>query len=193
MSKRSNRDRLLAEGLHVVQELGYSGASVRDIVRAAEVPLGSFTSHFASKEAFCLELLELYYSGNHAIIARTLRNDALAPLERLRAYFDRHESLIEASGVENGCLMGNFSLESGPHSEIIRKRLEEMFADIERAVAYALAAGIADGALQPMDNPAELAAYLVASFQGAVLRAKVEHDAVHIRRFKEMIFSRILY
>src|SRR5471030_2492995 len=98
-------------------------ASVRYIARAADVPLSSFTSHFASKEAYCLEILELYYLGTAALIGRTLRNDALAPLQRLRDYFDRHENVIEANGVENGCLMGNFSVESAAHSETIRLRL----------------------------------------------------------------------
>ena len=55
MSKSSNREKILTEGLRVVHERGYTGASVRDIVEAAGVPQGSFTNHFISKEAFCLE------------------------------------------------------------------------------------------------------------------------------------------
>src|SRR6267378_8526978 len=61
MSKPSNRDKILTEGLRVVHERGFAGASVRDIVEAAKVPQGSFTNHFASKEAFCLEILDLYF------------------------------------------------------------------------------------------------------------------------------------
>lgn len=190
--KPSNRDKLLTHGLQVVQQLGYSGASVRDIARASDVPLSSFTSHFASKEAFCLEILELYFMGTSNLIARTLRNDALPPLGRLRTYFDRHEEVLEANGVENGCLMGNFSLESAAHSEIIRLRLAAMFAEIEAAIAYALDAAVASGELSAVDDSAGLAAYLVASFQGAILRSKVEHDPVHLQRFKTLLFSRIL-
>lgn len=190
--KPSNRDKLLAQGMRVVHELGYSGASVRDIARAADVPLSSFTSHFASKEAYCLEILELYYLGTAALIERTLRNDALAPLQRLRDYFDRHENVIEANGVEHGCLMGNFSVESAAHSETIRLRLTAMFADIEGAIAYALDAAVAVGELAPIADSAGLAAYLVASFQGAILRAKVEHNPIHLQRYKELLFSRIL-
>jgi len=54
MPKPSHREKLLAAGLQVVLEKGYCGASVRDIIQAAEVPQGSFTNHFRSKEAFCL-------------------------------------------------------------------------------------------------------------------------------------------
>ena len=58
MPRASTRERILTEGLRVVHERGFSGASVRDIVQAAGVPQGSFTNHFASKEAFGLEVIE---------------------------------------------------------------------------------------------------------------------------------------
>ena len=57
MPKPSHREKILTEGLRVVHERGFAGASVRDIVQAAGVPQGSFTNHFASKEAFGLEVL----------------------------------------------------------------------------------------------------------------------------------------
>eukprot|EP01035_Chromulina_nebulosa_P054276 gene54276-74329_t len=56
MTKMSNRDRILTEGLKVVHAHGYAGASVRDIVQAAGVPQGSFTNHFTSKEAFGVDI-----------------------------------------------------------------------------------------------------------------------------------------
>jgi TetR/AcrR family transcriptional regulator, transcriptional repressor for nem operon len=43
----------------------------------AKVPQGSFTHHFASKEAFCLEILDLYFEGTRATIDEILRNEAL--------------------------------------------------------------------------------------------------------------------
>ena len=57
MPKPSHRQTILTEGLRVVLERGFCGASVRDVVQAAGVPHGSFTNHFVSKEAFGLEIL----------------------------------------------------------------------------------------------------------------------------------------
>ena len=88
MPKPSHREKILTEGMRVVHAHGYAGASVRDIVQAAGVPQGSFTNHFASKEAFGLEVIDLYFSLGRKVIAETLRNDALPPLQRLRAYID---------------------------------------------------------------------------------------------------------
>jgi AcrR family transcriptional regulator len=56
-------------------EQGYCGASVRDIVQAAEVPQGSFTNHFRSKKAFCLEVLDRYLDLVRQNIEKTRRGD----------------------------------------------------------------------------------------------------------------------
>src|ERR1700678_850398 len=94
MPKLSNREKILTEGLRVVHERGFAGASVRDIVQAAGVPQGSFINHFASKEAFGLEILELYLANGGQVMSGTLRNDGLPPLERLAAYIDAGKSRL---------------------------------------------------------------------------------------------------
>jgi TetR/AcrR family transcriptional repressor of nem operon len=65
MSKPSNRDKILTEGLRVVHERGFAGASVRDIVEAAKVPQGSFTNHFVRKKPFASKSL-IFISKAHA-------------------------------------------------------------------------------------------------------------------------------
>ena len=120
MPKHSHREKILEEGLKVVHARGFANASVRDIVRAAGVPQGSFTNHFESKEVFGLEVIELYRSRNAETIQQTLRNDALPPLQRLRAYIDASKERLHRHEMRNGCLYGNFTAEACDHSEPIR-------------------------------------------------------------------------
>jgi len=192
MAKASHREKILTEGLRVVHERGYEGASVRDIVQAAGVPQGSFTNHFASKEAFCLEVLDRYFEDTRATIGRTLRNDSVAPLKRLRAYLDAQSKYLNKIGLRNGCLIGNFSAEASEHSEVIRKRIVEIFEEMRQAVAYCLRAAVKTGALPRKTDCDELAGFLNASMQGAILQAKAERSAVAIERFKHLIFSTLL-
>jgi TetR/AcrR family transcriptional regulator, transcriptional repressor for nem operon len=192
VSKPSHREKILSEGLRVVHERGYAGASVRDIVAAAGVPQGSFTNHFASKEAFCLEILDLYFSDVRATIQRTLRNDSLPPLVRLRAYVDAQIKYLNRIGWQNGCLIGNFSAEASDHSEMIRKRLVKIFEEIRQAVAYCLKAAVKSGELSRKTDCDELGGFIVASLQGAILQSKAERRAVPIERFKHLIFSTLL-
>src|SRR3954467_7218880 len=112
MAKPSHREKLLRIGMQVVHERGFGGASVRDIVQAAGVPQGSFTNHFTSKEAFGLEVIDLYFANALETMKQTLRNDDLPPLQRLRAYIDGGNNRLDPDGVKSGCLFGNFAAES---------------------------------------------------------------------------------
>ena len=112
MAKPSNREKLIQEGLNVVLTHGYNRASVRDIVRAADVPLGSFTNHFDSKEQFAREVLDRYYDLVSGKINNSLRNDALPPLQRLRKWLDLQIEFLQLADFRSGCLIGNFTMEA---------------------------------------------------------------------------------
>ena len=192
VAKPSHREKILTEGLRVIQARGFGGASVRDIVEAAGAPQGSFTNHFTSKEAFCLEALELYFKDVNAMIARTLRNDSLPPLKRLRAFVDAQIKYLNRVGWRNGCLIGNFSAEASEHSEVIRKRLVGIYEEMRQSAAHCLRAAVKTGELPKKTECDELAGFLIASLQGAILQAKTERNAVPLERFKHLTFSTIL-
>jgi TetR/AcrR family transcriptional repressor of nem operon len=192
MAKPSNREKILTEGLRVVHAHGYAGASVRDIVQAAGVPQGSFTNHFTSKEAFGLEILELYFSNGRAVMAETLRNDALPPLARLEAYIDANKTRLNKDGMRNGCLFGNFTAEASDHSELLRNRLVEIFAEVQDSVAYCLNAAVKAGELPVDFKVDDIAGFVVSSLQGANLLAKAQRNPAPVERFKHVLFTAVL-
>ena len=193
MPKPSHRGKLLDEGLRVVLSQGYAGASVRDIVRAAGVPQGSFTNHFTSKEAFAREVLDLYFSLVRGNIDKTLRNDSLPPLRRLRAWFDLQIAFLKKTKFRTGCLIGNFSIEASDQSESIRQRLTEFFKDIHESIVYCLKAAVDAGELSASTDISEIAGYLYSSWHGAILQSKVERSIKPLERFKRVLFSQILH
>lgn len=192
MPKPSNRDKLLTEGLRVVHERGFAGASVRDIVAAAGVPQGSFTNHFASKEAFGLEILNLYYLASRALLDTTLRSDSIAPLERLGAYLDANANRLDENGIRNGCLFGNFIVEASEHSEVIRVRVLEILAELELSIATCLRAAVTAGELPSGFACEETAAFVVSGLQGATLMARAQRNRQPLERLKRTLFTRIL-
>lgn len=192
MPKPSHRDTILHEGLKVVHANGYANASVRDIVQAAGVPQGSFTNHFGSKEAFALEVIDLYFANSQAGFARTLCNDALPPLQRLRKYIDDSKNRLNQNDMRNGCLFGNFTAEASAHSEQIRLRLLEIFGEVQNAIAYCLRAAVKAGELSPRLDCDEMAGFIVTSLQGAILLAKAERSTVPVERLKEILFGTLL-
>jgi len=192
MAKHSHREKILTEGLKVVHAHGFANASVRDIVQAAGVPQGSFTNHFASKEAFGLEVIDLYYANNLQVMRETLRNDALPPLQRLRAFIDNRKDRLNRDNMRNGCLFGNFTAEATDHSEGIRQRLLEIFAETKQAIAYCLTAAVKAKEVSPSIDCDEIAGFIVSSLQGAILLSKAERSPVPMERFKEILFALVL-
>jgi TetR/AcrR family transcriptional regulator, transcriptional repressor for nem operon len=192
MPRPSNKEKLLADGLRLVHERGFGASSVRDITEAAGVPQGSFTNHFASKEAFGLEILERYREMTSAAVRATLRNDRLPPLRRLRAWMDGQLDYLRKDDMRRGCLYGNLSAEASESSEAIRFRVASVFAENQASVAYCLNAAIEAGELAPETDVQELAGFIVSSMQGAILVAKSQRSPTPVERFERVLFQHVL-
>src|SRR2546421_12053964 len=76
---------------------------------------------------------------------RPLRNESIPPPKRLRAFVDAQLNYLKHNGWRNGCLIGNFSAEASEHSEVIRKRIVQIFAEMRQSVAYCLRAAVENG------------------------------------------------
>src|SRR5580693_8545999 len=192
MQRPSNKEKLLADGLRLVHERGFGASSVRDITQAAGVPQGSFTNHFTSKEAFGLEILARYRAMTDANVRATLRNDALPPLRRLRAWMDRQLEYLRKDDMRRGCLYGNLAAEASEESNAIRTRVASVFAENQASVAYCLEAAIDAGELAPNTEVQELAGFIVSSLQGAILVAKAQRSPVPVERFERVLLQQLL-
>ena len=192
MPRPSNKEKLLTDGLQLVHQRGFGATSVRDITQAAGVPQGSFTNHFASKEAFGLEILERYREMTSAAVRVTLRNDRLPPLRRLRAWISAQLEYLRKEDMRRGCLYGNLSAEASEASDAIRFRVASVFAENQASVAYCLEAAIAAGELAPNTEVQELAGFIVSSLQGAILVAKSQRSPIPVQRFERVLFQHLL-
>jgi TetR/AcrR family transcriptional repressor of nem operon len=189
--KPSNRDRILKAGLKVMFHKGYVGAGVRDIVAEAPAPQGSFTNHFRSKEQFAREVLDLYFGDLQRLVTETLGDTTCSPRQRLRRYLDIITDRLAAAEFSRGCLIGDFSLEAAPQSELLRTRLAEIFAEWRAPFAACIAEGQGAREIATTFAPEDLAEFLLSSWEGAILRMKVERNAEPLERFKRIAFATV--
>ena len=192
MGRPSLREKIITSGVRTVHEIGFSRAGVREITAAAGVPQGSFTNHFKSKEVFGLAILDRYLEGVEATMASTLDDQALAPADRLRAYFRTVSGRLEEADWRHGCLIGNLSLDTAEHSDLLRARLAEGMASIVRRFAATIRDAQQAGQMRG-DLPAEdAAAALMAAWQGAMLWMKVHRSGESIERFRTITLATYL-
>ncbi len=191
MAKASHRDSILDAGLRVMFRNGYVGSGVRDIVHAAGAPQGSFTNHFRSKEAFAGEVLDRYFDHTKALVAEALDNTTRSPRQRLMRYLDIITERLEADDFARGCLIGDFSLEAAPVSEMLRERLVAIFTDWRAPFAACIGEAQANGEIDGNFPPDDLADFLLSSWEGAILRMKVTRTAEPLQRFKRIAFATV--
>jgi TetR/AcrR family transcriptional repressor of nem operon len=191
MSKPSLREDLLNAGFKVMYRSGYAAASVRDICEAAGAPLGSFTNHFRSKEAFAQEVLDRYFAGTQQVVKEALDDKSLTPRQRLKRYLDIISSRVANRKWNLGCLIGDFSLETSPHSKLLRRRLEAIFQEWRDPFASCIAEAQAIGEIDSTFDHIDLAEFLLASWEGAILRMKVERSPAALERFKTIAFQTV--
>jgi TetR/AcrR family transcriptional regulator, transcriptional repressor for nem operon len=190
MGRPSLREKILEAGLSVMFRSGYRGASVRDICAAAGVPQGSFTNHFRSKEAFAAEVLDRYFNYLKGLVKQAL-DENVTPRQRLKQYIDIITGKLERDGWKVGCLIGDLSLEASSHSNALRKRLDAIFREWRAPFASCIAAAQAAGEIDSQFDATELAEFLLASWEGAILRMKVERSPAALERFKSIVFETV--
>jgi TetR/AcrR family transcriptional repressor of nem operon len=191
MSKPSYREDLLKAGRKVMFQSGYRGASVRDICAAAGVPQGCFTNHFRSKEAFAAEVLDRYFAGTRELVKKALDDKSLTPRQRLKKYLDIISAVLARDKWNRGCLIGDFSLETTYQSKRLRERLEAIFQEWRAPFASCIAEAQTAGEIDSTFEPVDLAEFLLASWEGAILRMKVERGPAALDRFKRIAFQTI--
>jgi TetR/AcrR family transcriptional repressor of nem operon len=191
MARPSLRDQILQAGLPVMFRSGYHAASVRDICAAAGAPQGSFTNHFRSKEAFAVEVLDRYFDYLKGLVTDTLNDDGLTPRQRLKRYLDVITTKLERDRWVIGCLIGDFSLQASSHSKLLRKRLDAIFREWRALFASCIAAAQSTGEVDTQFDATELAEFLLASWEGAILRMKVERSPAALERFKTIVFETV--
>jgi TetR/AcrR family transcriptional regulator, transcriptional repressor for nem operon len=188
MPRPSVKEEIVEAALKVLHQRGFNATGVQDITDAAGVPKGSFYNHFESKEALGLEALERYWQG--ALNGLELLKDTrTAPVARLKAYFRGLNDLARKLKYRPGCMIGNLSVEMSYQSPAIRERLAGILARWSTAIEACVKEAQADGSLRPDLDASAMAVFLLNSWEGAVLRSKVDRSDAAFTAFEKIVFG----
>ncbi|MER6563404.1 helix-turn-helix domain-containing protein [Streptomyces sp. NPDC001027] len=189
-SSAPSRDRIVAGAADLISRRGLNAASIREVAKHAEAPLGS-TYHYFPEGKQQLATEAVRHAGG--TVARVLRKELEAgPAAGLRAFLSLWRGIVVASDFRAGCPVLAVSVEEPPADEIppAVTAAAEAFEEWEQLLARALRAHGADP-----DGAPELAALIVASVEGAIAmcRAKRSMDPLdRVARQLETVVSAAL-
>ena len=197
MSKTLKHDRkadaLLDKGMELLWSKGYNATSVNDIVKAADIPKGSFYFYFESKEDFVVKAIERYFALMFTPAKEVLQNKSVSPKQRLLDFHEYRASVLKNEmDCQMGCMACNLGSEMAEHSEKIRTAIlkkEEMVLGlitevIQEAQDY--------GEINDSMKAADMAAFIEDAGKGAMTSMKGMKSAYPIDNFVNTVRTILL-
>lgn len=176
ISMNDTRTHLLTVGRGLTAQRGFTAVGLQELLKAAEVPKGSFYHYFPSKEAYGCALLEAFVKGYKADLTQTLDDSALSARDRLLAYFSDWRLKQCSPRAEDRCLVVKLSAEVADLSPGMSAILQGGIDAIVARLASVLRQGAADGSIGPIDDPQALATTLYQIWLGASLMASLARN-----------------
>jgi TetR/AcrR family transcriptional repressor of nem operon len=189
LGRLSKRADILKAGVEVLHMHGYAVTSVDSIAEAAGVPKGSFFNHFHSKEKFAAEAVAAYFAPWTEKSEAVLHSEEFSAKEKLIALLAI--MTCKATGSYEGCMIGNMSLELSHRSEPLRLLLAKILSAWSSSFERLIREGQQDGSFSATLAPERTARFIVNLFQGAILRAKVEHSDLATQEFTEIVVATV--
>ena len=148
-------DEILARGLTAFAELGYDGASVRELARRLGVSHNFINDRYGSKEAFWTAVIDRSLAGQVAGLRAALAvggEDDLARLRRLVHVF--HQANVAAPDLRR--ILQYESMRGGPRLEYV---FQQYLVPVRDAVATLVQRLVQEGRVRPF--PLDVMVYAV--------------------------------
>ena len=126
--------KLLETGMEMLLRQGYNDLGIAALLEKTRIPKGSFYHHFASKEDFALQVIDLYLKEVHRGLDQCLGDRSVPPLKRVRGFFEGTVEKYRGEGYL-GCLLGGLGQELSGVSETFRRKVEQCFNEIAGRIA----------------------------------------------------------
>ncbi len=169
------KQHILDTGYRLINEMGFSGLGLSTLLKAAEVPKGSFYHYFKSKEAFGETLIQNYFQEYHASLESLFSQETGSGLEHLMSYWQRWIDTQAKCDSEKRCLVVKLTAEVADLSEAMRLALQVGTDRVTALIAMCITRGIGDGSIVKQD-PELTARMLYQMWLGASLLNKLHRN-----------------
>jgi TetR/AcrR family transcriptional repressor of nem operon len=161
-------DQILDVAQKLVQTRGYNAFSYADIAGSIGITKASLHYHFKAKGDLGLSLINRYEKGFRHRLDEIDRADGTAA-DRIRGYVAIYAGVLEDHRM---CLCGMLAAEFETLPKPMQSALDHFFDLNEQWLAGVLQKGRSDGSLRFDGEPRELAEFLLASLEGAMMLAR---------------------
>ena len=174
------RRKVLDAAFTLFQARGYNGTSMQELMVAAGLSGGALHHHFPSKKSLILAVFK-------DRVAPAVRETWIEPVRAavslgaaVQLVFDQIIAGLEERGAVSGCPLNNLALELSLADPDFRAAAADIFREWQEALSERVRETQGGRELSKSAR-AEIAAFIVSSYSGAMTLAKAEQNAKPLR------------
>lgn len=177
--KPATRHKLIETAIELIWRHSYGSVSVDDICRHAGVNKGSFYHYFKSKADLSVAALETHYEEMRPLYDMAF-SPSLPPLERLenlvQQIVGKQRRVYDLYGQVCGCPFASLGSEMAGQDNIIRDKVNEIFASYDLYLISLLRDLVAEGVVSAERDPGALVSELRSYIMGVVMMARIQNS-----------------
>jgi len=185
----TTKERILEAAKEIMLAKSFHSVGLTEILAAVKVPKGSFYHHFSSKEQFGVELIAHYVAEHTARLRTFFATPNTKALEKLVEYWGYQIGMATADSCQQGCLVVKLGMEVASFSEPMREVMAQGLKAWREIFEQVVREGQVDGSLRKELDPAEAAAAIQDTWQGALQRMQVEKSVAPLRSAAQFLKS----
>jgi TetR/AcrR family transcriptional repressor of nem operon len=189
---KTTKEKILETGARVVWHKGFHNTGLNEILKESGVPKGSFYFYFPSKEQFGLELIEIYTAFMEGKMYEVMSDKSISGLKRVKNFFDFTKNMFSQEDFIGGCPLGNLALEMGDVNEKFRNKILDGFKRMESIICQCLQDAQNNGEISENVDVDTIAQFILNSWEGALVRMKVEKSTNSLDLLEHYIFKNII-
>ena len=174
---------ILDKGIELFRLNGYHNTGIRDILKACNMPKGSFYHSFESKEDFAIKSIAHFEQIIGKDFEKNLSDESLTYYERIKNHFKIHIMWYTENNFKVGCLLGNLSTEVAGTIDQVSNAISGVYGRWSNGLASFIEKGQKEGEIRADIKALDLANFLFDSFNGALGRMKVERSKQPLDHF----------
>lgn len=180
------RQRIIARSAPLLNQKGYAGCSLQDIMAAAGVEKGGIYRHFASKQELALATFdfawaEVYRSRTHGL------EEIDDPLLRIEAFIRNFAERRPA--LPGGCPLLNTAIDADDGNAALRARAQDALDGWRRRLSSLVLSAVRRGSLKRGIRPDDVASLIIGTLEGALMISRLDGDRAALKIARDHLIS----
>lgn len=165
------RQRVIETAAGVMNQHGYNGSGMSELMRETGLAKGGLYRHFDSKQALAVEAFQYAFSTNHNLRFAHL-DEVPNSVDKLHRFLENYAAV--PSSIPGGCPILNTGTENDDGNPALLQSAQQAFDATVKRLANIIRDGRDRGEIRPEIVPHDLALFLFCAIEGGIFASRLQ-------------------